>query len=63
MTVKELIEELKKYDQNLLFETGQETRVNLYDSASGHIDLTEVYETKRTPSPISGYTEDVVIIY
>lgn len=55
MTVKELIEELKKYDENM--------RVNLYDSASGHIDLTEVYETRRTPSPISGYTEDVVIIY
>lgn len=55
MTVKELIEELKKYDEDM--------RVNLYDSASGHIDLTEVYETKRTPSPISGYTEDVLIIY
>ena len=39
MTIKELIEELQQYDENLT--------VRVFDSNSGNIDITEVYHSKR----------------
>lgn len=39
MTVKELIEELEKYDSNL--------PVEIFDSASGYVDITEVFQSER----------------
>ena len=40
MTVKELIEELQQYDENMT--------VRVFDSNSGNIDITEVYQTEGT---------------
>ena len=54
MTVQELIEHLQKCDDKT-------TRVNIYDSGSGNIDITEVYVTTRT-SPLTGETHQVLII-
>jgi len=36
MTIKELIEELQKYDENM--------PVKVFDSGSGNVDITEVYQ-------------------
>ena len=55
MTVKELIEELQKC-------TDKNTRVNIYDSGSEHIDITEIYVTERT-SPLTGEKAQILIIY
>lgn len=40
MTVRELIEELQQYDENMA--------VRVFDSNSGNIDITEVYQTEGT---------------
>lgn len=39
MTVKELILELQKYDESL--------PVELFDTESGYIDITEIFESER----------------
>ena len=39
MTVQELITELEKYDGNL--------PVEIFDSASGYIDITEIFQSER----------------
>ena len=38
MTVKELITELSKYDENL--------PVEIYDESNGYVDITEIFESK-----------------
>lgn len=55
MTVKELIERLQQCDDKT-------ARVNIYDSKSGNIDITETFVTTRT-SPLTGETRPVLIIY
>lgn len=40
MTVKELIEELQQYDEDM--------PVRVFDSNSGNIDITEVYQSEGT---------------
>ena len=54
MTVGELIERLQLCDDKTI-------RVNIYDSGSGNIDITEVYVTERT-SPLTGETRQVLVI-
>lgn len=48
MTVKELISELQKYDENL--------PVELFDSESGYVDITEIFKSER-PTAMGNYTK------
>ena len=55
MTIKELIEELQQYDENLT--------VRVFDSDSGNIDITEVYHSKTVKhGALSGFPHTVEFV-